>query len=69
MQSNWGARFFTDGYDDHIENSAVTIVQILEAPGRFMLEVGVTDEDLEAEEPAIMKVVDWLKRDYEGSWL
>ena len=68
MPSNWGMHFMTDGFDDHILKSAVSIVDILEAPGLFMYTVGITDEDIEAREPAIGKVESWLKAQYEGPW-
>lgn len=69
MPNNWGAHFMTDGYEDHIAKSAVSIVEILEAPGMFMLEVGMTDEDLEDHDRAIAKVEAWLRKEHEGRWL
>ena len=59
----------TDGYSDHILSSAVSIVEILEAPGMFMYAVGITDEDLEAHEPAVAKVKVWLEAEYAGPWV
>lgn len=65
MANNWGRHFSTDGYCDHIEVCAETIVGILEAPGKFMLEVGMDEEDLEAHDPAVVKVATWLRKDAE----
>ena len=69
MPNNWAAHFMTDGYDDHIKKSALSIVEILTAPGLFMLVAGITDDDLEAVDPAVKKVETWLKAGYSGPWI
>ena len=62
--TNYGMRFITDGYCDHNVLCAESLVEILEAPGMFMLATGVTEEDLEAHDPAVEKIAAWLADEY-----